>query len=87
VLFLAWTLATDPQRAAIRRALGVRDASAADVHSAIKAITATGAIDAVELEIATTAARARSALAGLGLVPPYARILDGIAADVVARDR
>jgi geranylgeranyl diphosphate synthase type I len=87
VLFLAWTLGTDAQRAAIRRALGVRDASAADVRGAIEAIAATGAIDAVEREIATTAARARSVLAGLGLVQPYARILDGIAADAVARDR
>jgi geranylgeranyl diphosphate synthase type I len=87
VLWLAWTLATEAQRAAIRKALGVRDASAADVQNAIKAIAATGAIDAVELEIATTATRARGALAALGLVPPYARILDTIAGGVVARDR
>jgi geranylgeranyl diphosphate synthase type I len=87
VLWLAWTRGTEAQRAAIRRALGVRDASPAAVRDAIAAITATGAIDAVELEIATTTARARAALAGLGLVPPYASILDGIAADVAARDR
>ena len=87
VLFLAWTLASEAQRDAIRRAAGVRDASAADVHGAIEAIIATGAIDAVEGEIATTAAQARSRLAGLGLAQPYAGILDDIAAFVVARDR
>ncbi len=87
VMYLAWTQATGPQRTAIRRALGVRDASASNVAGAIKAIRATGVMDAVELEIATTAARARAALAELGLVPPYARILDSIAADAVERDR
>ena len=87
VLFLAWTAASETQRAAIRRATGVRDASAADVRAAIEAIEATGAIDAVEREIAATAAAARSGLAGLGLVPAYARVLDDIAAYVVARDR
>ncbi len=87
VVYLAWTQATASQRTAIRRALGVRDASASNVKGAIKAITETGVIDAIELEIATTAARARAALAALGLVPPYARILDQIAADAVERDR
>jgi geranylgeranyl diphosphate synthase type I len=87
VLFLAWTHAAPPQRTAMRRALGVRDASAADVKGEIEAITETGVIEAVELEIATTAARARAALADLGLVPPYARILDDVAAGAVQRDR
>jgi geranylgeranyl diphosphate synthase type I len=87
VLYLAWMQATAPQRTAIRRALGIRTASASDVTGAIKAITATGVIEAVELEIATTAARARAALAELGLVPPFARILDDVAADAVERDR
>jgi len=87
VLYLAWTAATEAQRAAIRRAAGVRSASAADVRGAIEAIAATGAIGAVEREIETTAADARSGLARLGLVPAYARMLDDIAASLVARDR
>ena len=87
VLYLAWTQATAPQRTAIRRALGQRSASASDVKDAIAAITSTGVIEAIELEIATTAARARAALAELGLIPPYAHILDEIAANAVDRDR
>ncbi len=87
VVYLAWTQSDDGGKAAIRRALGVREASAADVKAATKAIVKTGAIEQVELEIATTAKRARADLAGLGLVPPYARVLDAIAADAVVRDR
>lgn len=87
VLFLAWTNANEPQRTAIRRALGVRQASAADVKAAVAAIVATGAVETVEREIETTARRARADLAGLGLVPPYARLLDAIAEEAVARDR
>jgi geranylgeranyl diphosphate synthase type I len=87
VVYLAWTRATEARRAAIGKALGVRDAGAADVKAAIRAIVDTGAVEAVETEIAATARRARADLAGLGLVPPYARVLDAIAEEAVARDR
>ncbi len=86
-LWFAWTQASAAQRTALRKAVGVRTASASDVKAAIKAIVATGAIEAVELEIATTATHARGDLARLGLVPPFARILDSIAEGLVARDR
>ncbi len=86
-VWLAWTQISEAKRAVIRRALGVRDASAADVAAAVAAIVESGAIEQVELEITTTSKRARDELAALGLVPPYARLLDRIAADAVSRDR
>ncbi|WP_062295411.1 polyprenyl synthetase family protein [Demequina maris] len=62
---LVWhavTAGDDAQRAAVLGVLGRADASADEIRAAIDAITASGALAAVEEQIAREAARARDAL-------------------------
>ncbi len=88
IVWHAWTRAKKPShKAALRRVLGDRTASDADIASAIAVIESLGAFDAVEDEIAETTRVVRRTIGGLNLVEPYAAVLDGIAASTANRDR
>lgn len=84
-VWTAWASASGPQRAAIAEVFGQRDAPDDLIAAATQAVVETGAVAAVEEEIAMLASRARTAIAGLGLTAPAALALDAMA--VAATER
>lgn len=87
LLWHAWTRSKPAQKAVLRRVLGDRDASEAEIAAAIAVLTATGAFNAVEEEIAETMRVVRLKIANLDLSDPYASLLDEFAAGTTGRDR
>ncbi|MBN2177657.1 MAG: polyprenyl synthetase family protein [Demequinaceae bacterium] len=87
LMWHAWARASSAQRAALRRALGVRTASDGEVSAAIDVARTTGAFEAVEKEIGEASLQAQTRIRGLGLEEPYATLLVKIAADAADRDR
>lgn len=85
LIWHAWANGTNPQRAVIRRALGDRKATDADVAAAVAVVRSVGSFDVIEHEIQRNTETARTRLARLGLLEPYASMLDAAAAAVAER--
>jgi geranylgeranyl diphosphate synthase type I len=87
LMWHAWARADEVQRAALKRALGVKTASDEEVSAAIDVAWEVGAFDAVEKEIDAASRRARARITKLDLEDPYAGLLVKIAAEAADRDR
>lgn len=86
-LWHAWARAKPHQRTILKKALGVRTASDAEVSAAIDVIREVGALDAVEEEIASALRQALTRIERLALQEPYASLLLTISKDAAIRDR
>ncbi|WP_159449637.1 polyprenyl synthetase family protein [Demequina sp. NBRC 110057] len=81
----AWLYGADACRDTVTRAFGRRDASDDEVAAAVAAIVSTGALDAVEREIAALTRQARESLATVEMADAGAAAIDALVTLAVDR--